>query len=235
MRPQNLINQKSGRESIEWSNFWIDDANKETEKRILLFGDSTSRDIRSTMSRMLHCPMDLFASSSALRDEMFWNQLDDFFSSNCYKYDYIFVQVGNHSRRAENGVDLFGEYDYRRFESDFTCLLNYLLQHSSKIIVEPSTTILVKKKQNGLVKWSKLILHWCFKIKFHQEIDQVETGVAEKKNAIMQNVAHKMNLPWCDINAFMNTTYFMKSDNIHYERRARATICRHLATFAGLI
>ena len=36
-----------GREPLEWSNCWIDSANVESEKRILLIGDSTVRMITS--------------------------------------------------------------------------------------------------------------------------------------------------------------------------------------------
>lgn len=85
------------REDIEWSNFWIDRANVNSSKRILLIGDSTSRIIRSTFSKILGCPVDLFATSSALHDELFINQINAFFNQSKYKYETIFVQLGHHA------------------------------------------------------------------------------------------------------------------------------------------
>lgn len=85
------------REDIEWSNFWIDRANVNSSKRILLIGDSTSRIIRSTFSKISDCPVDLLATSSALHDELFINQINAFFNQRKYKYETIFVQLGHHA------------------------------------------------------------------------------------------------------------------------------------------
>lgn len=101
MNLEKYINDRSSclteREDIEWSNFWIDKANAYSSKRILLIGDSTSRIIRSTFSRISGCPVDLLATSSALHDELFINQINAFFNQSKYKYETIFVQLGHHA------------------------------------------------------------------------------------------------------------------------------------------
>ena len=90
------------REEIEWSNFWIDEANKENKDRILIIGDSTARMIRSTLAKMSNRPVDLFATSSGLHDSLFVNQIDCFFKSE-YQYDTIIVQLGHHARTGSGG------------------------------------------------------------------------------------------------------------------------------------
>lgn len=123
-----------GRERLEWSNFWYDDTNKEVEHRILLVGDSTARMVRSTFAEKSGYAVDLCGISSGLHDIFFAKQMDCFFSSNKYKYDAIFVQIGHHSRIGETG-EPYSEDDYKRFEEDYNILLDYLMQFSTKIIL----------------------------------------------------------------------------------------------------
>lgn len=80
------------REEVEWSNFWRDRANEESNNRILLVGDSTARMVRSTLASLTGRPVDLLATSSGLHDSLFINQIDCFFSSMEYEYSHIFVQ-----------------------------------------------------------------------------------------------------------------------------------------------
>ena len=42
-------NKKQGREKIEWLNYWIEDADKDKE-RIILIGDSVTRDLRKKLN-----------------------------------------------------------------------------------------------------------------------------------------------------------------------------------------
>lgn len=100
--------EKISRESLAWSNTWIDKVSDNNTKRILLVGDSTARMIRSTMSAYLNCPVDLIASSYSLHDEMFANLLDGFFSTSSNSYDTIFVQMGSHNLKTFGGGYLSG-------------------------------------------------------------------------------------------------------------------------------
>ena len=60
------VDRESYREQIEWCNFWYDNAVNSDAKRILIIGDSTARMVRSTLSKLLGRPVDLFATSSSI-------------------------------------------------------------------------------------------------------------------------------------------------------------------------
>lgn len=233
-RPDNLICKKSARERLEWVNFWIDQANEANVKeRILLVGDSTSRVIRRTMSESFGgVPVDLFATSAALRDVIYWDQLEDFFKHNTYKYDYIFVQVGNHSRINENGDGPFTEYDYTRFHDDYTILIKYLQNYCKRIILEPCYLMVVPRKYGWFKTLARKAIHKYLKVKFYQQPNIEANAVSQKKNDIMRQVAKELSMPWCDINDYLDSTYFIRRDNIHYEYRANLPICNYLINFA---
>ena len=233
-RPEYLICKKSAREKLELVNFWIDQANEEEEgKRILLVGDSTSRVIRRTMSEALgDVPVDLFATSAALRDVIYWDQLDAFFKNNQYKYDFIFVQVGNHSRINEDGNGPFTEYDYKRFHDDYTILIEYLQNYCRRIILEPCYLMVVPRKYGWFKNKALKAIHKYLKVKIHQQPNIEANAVSQKKNVIMKQVAEELSMPWCDINAYLDSTYFIRRDNIHYEYRASLPICNYLINFA---
>lgn len=93
----NVRSNRVSREEVEWANYWIDQANVVSEKRILLIGDSTARMVRRTLAKLTKCPVDLIASSSSLHDELFVNLIDGYFKNLLYSYDYIFVQLGHHA------------------------------------------------------------------------------------------------------------------------------------------
>lgn len=58
------------RESVEWGNYWWDNANEIRNDRILLIGDSTSREYRSTLAEYMGKPVDFIGSSSTVTDEL---------------------------------------------------------------------------------------------------------------------------------------------------------------------
>ena len=104
----------TGREEIEWSNLWWDKANQKTNRRYLLVGDSTMRMVRSTFAKITNSPVDMIGSSSDVDDILFISLVDAFFSTNQYKYDAIFVQLGHHSRTSKDG-GVFSNTDLQRF------------------------------------------------------------------------------------------------------------------------
>lgn len=112
----------SGREDIEWSNFWWDKANKKTSRRYLLIGDSTVRMVRSTFARISQIPVDMIGTSSDIDDILFVSQIDAFFSTKQYDYDAIFLQIGHHARTAKDG-GVYTDEDLYRFMGggEFAC------------------------------------------------------------------------------------------------------------------
>lgn len=84
------------RESIEWSNFWWEDANKESE-RILLIGDSVTRGYRSLLNNFFQeygYVIDLCAFSAAITDTLTEKMFNAFFSISEYSYEVIGMQLG---------------------------------------------------------------------------------------------------------------------------------------------
>ena len=114
-----------GHENTEWSNFWYDNANSNSQHRILLIGDSTVRMVRSKFAKMANCPVDMLGTSSGLHDLLFVQQVNAFFSSVSYKWDLIYVQLRHHSRINEFG-NPYEKADYGLFEREFEQFTEYL-------------------------------------------------------------------------------------------------------------
>ena len=94
------------REKIEWLNYWIEDAN-ENKKRILLIGDSVSRDIRKGMCTRLkdEYAVDLLAMSYSIFEDDIENEIEHYFIKNPYQYEYILYNLGAHQGYSRNCID----------------------------------------------------------------------------------------------------------------------------------
>lgn len=220
----------NGREKTEWSNFWYDQANKESQERILLIGDSTVRMIRSTFAREIGCPVDMLGTSSGLHDILFAKQMDIFFTSDCYKYTTIFIQLGHHSRIYDKG-NRYEEKDYIRFYEDMCILINYLKQFCERIIllsifydVIPDNVI-----ENSKVNILKKTYMWIKRFKNEEFNDDINI-IKKEKNSILERIGKECNIPYLDINAFMlnlglkRKTRFLHVDHIHFEDKAKTVI-----------
>lgn len=206
------LNQYSGKEQTEWCNFWYDQANIQVDQRILLVGDSVARQVRRTLSETLQCPVDLFGTSAALRDQMYWDQWECFFKNRLYSYNAIFIWVGNHSRMSEDGKSFFSEYDYHRFENDFIYLVEQCQLHSSKIIILTTLHMFKSRKYNNDIERIRRKLG----IKPIEYLNDDENVVVEGKNRIMKAVSRKYNLSFCDIDACLMASNYWHVDFIHY-------------------
>ena len=214
-----------GREGIEWSNFWYDNANTYSRQRVLLIGDSTSRMVRSAFAKKLGIPVDLFATSSALDDQLFVNQLHCFFDESIYKYDVIFVQLGHHARKNKFGLD-YQDCDFDKFSEDLENLIIYLKQFSNKIVLEtifysvmPQNMFVLMLEKFGLMK---------------EKYDNVINHHKDRKNKIIKEIANKTGCDFCDINTKMLHTKYIHKDHIHYEPSARNVITSILSEYVTL-
>ena len=216
-------NLYSYREDIEWANFWIDKANQKVTKRILLIGDSTARMIRSTLSKFLNVPVDLFASSSALDDVLFVNQIDDFFCTNTYNYDLIFVQIGHHSRMAKDG-SVYTDEDYDTFMHSYESLLLFLKQYSDMVIAEP-----VFLSYLPLPPFYKLL--YLLHVPYKENKDDKVNYIKERKNMLIKQAAQKQNVILFDIVSFAENSNLYHSDHIHYHKRSVKLIAKEMAKY----
>ena len=208
-----------GREELEWSNFWYDDANSFSAQRILLVGDSTARMVRKELANRLCLPVDLFATSSGLHDELFCNQIDAFFSIK-RKYDVIFVQLGNHSRQNEEGGQ-YTDIDFERYRCDMRSLFLYLKQFSHKIYLE---TIFECVKPISKINY---IFEKIFNIKI-EKWDEIINSNTRRKNVIIYEIAEQMNGGFLDINEFMKGEKYLRVDHIHFEKKAIPAIVNQM-------
>lgn len=218
------LNSYADKETTEWANFWYDKANHKSDRRILLIGDSVSRQIRSTMSALLQCPVDLFATSAALRDRMFWDQLKCFFENGLYSYEAIFIWVGNHSRRNEDGTDYFSDHDYQRFHSDFTTLIEISMEIAPKVIILSTLHMFIRRNSNKYIEFIREIIGFRPK----EILDDNENAVVEVKNKIIQQVANEHGLPFYDIDKTLLESKYWHKDNIHYISKSNKFVASRL-------
>lgn len=223
----NLMNSTDYRESIEWSNFWYDNANlkKRSSKRYLLIGDSTVRMVRSTFAKITKCSVDMLGTSSALDDVLFVNQLEAFFSNIIYKYDAIFVQLGHHGRISHHGGD-YQDVDFAKYKEDFLKLIDFLKQYSDTIIVETIFDSVISKPglMNLLMK----------KLNIIKEVEDDKINKCTKrKNQILLSLNEDQDLfdgvKILDINNLAKEKHFYRIDHIHFESKAKKYIAQEMA------
>ena len=115
------------REQIEWLNYWIEDADEEDKKRVLLIGDSVARDYRKPLNRMLKSEgyaVDLLAMSFSIFDKKFIEEIEHFINTVGYQYQYILYNLGCHhgySEKCKDSIDLQEDY-YHNLEKIFKIL-----------------------------------------------------------------------------------------------------------------
>lgn len=216
----------SGREGTEWSNFWFDRSDSQEGGRILLVGDSTSRKVRSTLARMSGRPVDLLGSSSALDDELFVSQVDCFFTGTLYRYDIIFVQVGNHSRISKDGTP-YTDADHAKFRRDYLALLSFLGQFAP--IVIPQTVLTMVHAPAGKLHYLLRRLH------LEKELpDREANAVLLKKNETILEASVEAGLKPLDICTMIGSRGFPRVDHVHYGKTATREIAVMMMDAAGI-
>ena len=222
-----VLNGKEYREKIEWTNTWIDNAPPpecqetiDSQQRLLIIGDSTARMVRSTLARVLKCPIDLVATSANIYDEMFVNLVDTFFNNNLYQYNIIFVQLGQHGRIGVDGGE-FTDSDLARYKGNMISLLNFLKQYCSCIIVETIYDAV-------LIPTTKL-QKWLIKLHIKKEVKDANiNAVTQAKNGVLPSVCRDTNCFYLDINSFMNSQRYIHVDHIHFEQNAKTVIAQRM-------
>ena len=143
---------------------------------------------------------------------MFWDQWECFFKNGLYKYDTIFVWIGNHSRMSEDGKSHFTEYDYRRFRSDFRNLIEQCFEKSPNVVVLSTLHMFKCRRKNQSIERIRRKLM----IKPKETLDYEENIVVEGKNRIMQEIADEKGIKFYDIDSTLMKSKFWHTDVIHY-------------------
>lgn len=127
------------REEIEWTNSWIQDANNYEKKRILLIGDSVTRQIRKPINSLLikhNISVDLFACSYTIFDKRYIHELKYFFCDD-YKYDHIIFMDVHHRTTTERCCE--DSIIEAKFRERIQSILEYLKSCIDSVFVCTST------------------------------------------------------------------------------------------------
>lgn len=224
-----------GREGLEWSNIWIDSANIETSRRILLIGDSTIRMIRSTLANRINFPVDMIGTSSRLDDILFINLVDAFFENTIYSYDTIVIQLGHHGRTNIDGGE-FNNAELYKYEGDLKALIIFLKQYSNNVIIESifdtiiPNNIFLRKILNILPIIYDVLRIISYKEKYDDRINKITNA----KSNTAKRLADKEGIFYADINNYMRKKKYFHIDHIHYENKAKHVIVNYMLKYISI-
>lgn len=189
-----MFNLKN-REAIEWTNTWVEKAQDTSCNRILLIGDSVTREFRSVFSHLLPAyAIDFIGMSFSLEDDMLYSYMKAFFAATEYKYKLCFVNIG-----AKHGYYLDTKHDTmarESFETAYTRLVDFVKTYCSNIVIL-SVTPSVSSDNLG-----------CWDTKINEEILQ--------RNNMMLKIAQSSNFPYIDIYAYCVEHNFKYRDSQHF-------------------
>lgn len=199
----------SNREKIEWLNYWIEDANVNEGKRIILLGDSVTRELRKKLSFYMSeaYAVDLLAMSYNTFDDMILEEIEHFFQTSIYQYEFVFYQMGVHHGLHINCVESVEDaanYEMRSME-----ILKVLKKYADNVIVMAST--LESDIHEGKRKVS------CI---YRKEI--------EKRNKILEDAALKLDIGFYDINDKIDYSKIRFTDRFHFGEKEYENIAKQI-------
>lgn len=201
----------TGREYIEWLNFWFDNANEKRTDRILLIGDSVARDYRGPLAQLTNKPVDFFATSTSISDDKFYKTLDLFFSYEEYRQYKAHIQIGVH------GIDGFGNAiqsnSIEEFEKAYEKLITYVLKYIPDLTIALTTSV---------VKLDNL-----------SELDEKINNEIIKRNQIAKKIAEKYKLEVNDLYSLMFSE--PHRDRVHFPKEGSEKIAHKVAEVMNLI
>lgn len=183
----------SEREPIEWLNYWIEDAN-EYRRRIILIGDSVTRDLRKKLNFYLgegYC-VDLLAMSYSILDDMVLEEIKHFFKRTPYQYDFIIYHLGAHHGY---GIECIKS---ERAVSQYT-------DRVREILVE-------LKKFSDNIGVMTLTLEGCA----DEESGLNHNKEIKKRNKILKAVSKELDLLFYDLNQEIDYKIMRYIDRCHF-------------------
>jgi len=204
--------EKEKRESIEWTNTWWSEANTDN-RRGLLIGDSTTRQLRSSMEALLTnlYAVDLFAASFSIHDRRLDDYIDIFFKGDEYKYDFAVLHYGGHhgfSRLCSESRE-----EYLAYEEKYRKLLKRLKEKCKKVVCVTGTSEVLETDVNT--------------------IDQKTEREIIVRNQIVSNVACENGVAMFDLYKLMksNKGLYTYYDRFHFNRDSDYFISCNLLEF----
>jgi hypothetical protein len=201
------------RESTEWTNTWISNANTHN-RRCLLIGDSTTRQIRGSIEKMLSgaYSVDLFAASFSVNDSRLIYDLKFFFHNDEYDYDFIILHYGGHHNYIYTCWN--DEKNYTEYYINYENILKYLMTKSSKIIIMTTNS---KTLENN-----------------PYEIDMQKEKEILSRNKIVSEIAVKYGCKLFDLHGLMDSQkdIYKHRDPSHFTRDADYFTSYHILEYA---
>ncbi len=213
-------------EETEWLNYWIDHAGKKDEKRILLIGDSTSRDYRSTLARLYGHSVDFIGLSSIFLDEFCLRQIELFFDFQTIPYELIQVQIGCH--QIENmSIQWDKQKFYEAYKQQYANVIEFLKLRTKKLVLATTTPIVkFNVPYNPVLKRLYVKVH-SYKSEY---LDSVYDSDVRIRNEIVRELAVS-GIGLNDLYELMNKLNMRHVDHVHYEKRSKKVIAETVLSF----
>lgn len=200
------------RQNLEWENTWLSGANSDHD-RVLLVGDSVTRDIRKTLDGILNVnrenriEVDLFAATFSILDGIFWRYLQCFLGDQ-YNWKYIVINYGfHHGFSVQCNIN---EKDAANFQMEYQNIIKLLKCYGEEIIVMTGNPMVYKDRLDVI----------------NEEID----AEIQARNKILKDIAVDMGYSIFDIyNLIMaDRQMFQYKDQVHFEEQTYHFVCELL-------
>ena len=186
------------RETIEWLNYWIEEANSE-KKRILLIGDSVTRQYRKTLndiSRSRGYVVDIVATSYGMTDPLLFEELSHFINVIHYDYEIIIFHLGAHHGYCMDCKN--SSKDKESYEFHLRSILNMLAKESVRLATVAGTP---EREFDAMGE----------RVKNHN--DEIR-----ERNKILKEVSEQENYIFIDLYQCMMKHRYDHVDLFHYVR-----------------
>lgn len=194
------------REKIEWLNYWIEDANLPDKKRVLLIGDSVTRQYRKCLNNILKsdgCIVDIIAMSFSMFDRVDI-ELGNFINTLEYHYDYVVFHLGAHHGYW---IDCYSDTGQRMLYKEYLLrILGLLSKKGGKIITVAGTP---ECGETEAVR------------EHNKEI--------EARNALLSDVSNMSGYEFCDLYSAVKEQNFRYTDCCHFVRSADEYVANRIA------
>lgn len=202
-------------EDVEWQNYWIENNNiyslKKPEKKLLLIGDSVTRQYREHLNCVLseaNIGVDLLATSATVLDKRLYLELRSFMEEYHIVYDYIVFNLGAH-----HGYWFSCENDNvkERYVNSLLNLFDYLEDFGKEIVVASSTP----EREDCVERMEHNIEVRC-------------------RNMISYEISCQRGYKYVDLFSLVNIERFQFTDEVHFVEKASESFAMMIAKAIGI-
>lgn len=198
-------------EKIEWLNYWIQDADKD-KARILLIGDSVAREYRKELNEIFekkNMVVDLIATSATILDDRIETEILMLLKQNNYNYQAAVFHIGAH-----HGYWIDCEND-GEFRKKYEAELNNLFDRIEEIIPTIITVGGTPEKEEDI----------------ERKLENIEI---RRRNKILEKVASKRGYVYIDLYDYAIKGNFEYSDWVHFYGDADEYFAQIIAGHLGI-